>query len=186
LVQWRPLILTTRAGRNVNSDPGRAAHSCTEAAPQLKQKVPREPGAARYLSGPGLAAARRLRRARRRDLGDTIEAVIDASGASTCGLRTSRPMGRENPFASLDPTPASALDPIATAKIEDLVTTPWRLRGVCFSNTTPQGFGTRFTALDPAHIYSIIFQGSETAPQPLTFDLWVDNIYFITRLPRAP
>ena len=58
------------------------------------------------------------------------------------------------------------------------LTTEWTQEVVYFSDTTQQNFGPQFSSLDTSAIYSIIFQMDATTP-PLTFDLWVDNVYFI-------
>jgi len=62
------------------------------------------------------------------------------------------------------------------------LTTGWTQEVIYFADTTQQnsfGTGTLFPSLDTSAIYGVIFQIDATTP-PLTFDLWVDNVAFIT------
>lgn len=61
------------------------------------------------------------------------------------------------------------------------LTTSWTHEIIYFADTAQENsFGTLYPALDAAAIYGIIFQMDATIP-PLTFDLWVDNVAFITQ-----
>lgn len=80
-----------------------------------------------------------------------------------------------------------AFPDINTASPEDspfgeffALTTQWTQYEVIFSSTTQENFGPQFAQLDTANIYKVIFQIDATS-SPIAFDLWVDNIYFITR-----
>jgi hypothetical protein len=63
------------------------------------------------------------------------------------------------------------------AQIGSLKTT-WGLYYVRFADLRQLGFGLPQTTLDPASVYSILFQFAMTATSNLPADLWIDDLSF--------
>ncbi len=64
------------------------------------------------------------------------------------------------------------------------LTSTWKQFTVYYSDLAQQGFGVpQETSLDAAHLYKVLFQASTKAPPGEPFDIWIDDVYFISPPP---